>query len=330
VMSDLNGFVSQFTRPNFAGFTDSRIWVYGFTIAVVASIETLLCIEATDRLDPLKRYTPTNHELKAQGIGNIVSGFLGGLPITSVIVRSSANVNAGARTKISTIVHGTLILVCVAAVPFLLNKIPLAALAAILLLTGYKLTRPALYKHMWKAGFYQFAPFIVTILAIVFTDLLKGVALGMVFSIFFILRENLKSPYFFKREEHHDGDLIHIKLAQEVSFLNKAAIKLTLEKLPENSYVIIDANETVYIDHDVLELIREFQTYKAAERNIRLELIGFNSETNLNNTLSKQHVFSEHTEESREEMLDSGHPASRYKELVESLKSGKAKKAEIK
>lgn len=322
VMSDFNGFIAQFTQPDLNGFLDSRVWVYGFTVAIVASIETLLCIEATDRLDPQKRYTPTNRELKAQGIGNIVSSFLGGLPMTSVIVRSSANVNAGAKTKLSTIAHGTLILVSAGTIPFLLNKIPLAVLASILLLTGYKLTRPALYKKMWASGMYQFIPFIVTIVAIVFTDLLKGVALGMVISIFFILRENLKTPYFFQRKEYQEGDIIHINLAQEVSFLNKAAIKMTLENLPENSYVIIDATDTAYIDHDVLELIKEFQEIKTKEKNIRLELVGFKPEYKVENTLSSQHVFSEPADDNSGEVAIVK-SRQQYKELVMKLKGGK-------
>lgn len=321
ITSDFNGFLSQFVQPDLKGFLDSRVWVYGFTIAIVASIETLLCIEATDRLDPQKRYTPTNRELKAQGIGNIVSSFLGGLPMTSVIVRSSANVNSGAKTKLSTIAHGALILISAAAIPFLLNKIPLAVLASILLVTGYKLTRPALYKKMWKSGFYQFVPFIVTIVAIVFTDLLKGVALGMVISIFFILRENLKSPYFFKRTQHKEGDIVHIKLSQEVSFLNKAAIKQTLEHLPENGYVIIDASNTVYIDHDVLELISEFKEIKAKEKGIRIELIGFKPEYKLENTLENQHVYSEVRE--LNEPADISATSHQYKELIDKLKGNK-------
>lgn len=296
VTQGIEGFIGQFSQPNFSGFANPQVWVMGITIAIVASIETLLCLEAVDRIDPLKRYSPTNRELKAQGLGNIVSGFLGGLPITSVIVRSSANVNAGAKTRLSAITHGVMLLLCAALIPALLNRIPLAALAAILLLTGYKLARPALFKKWWASGIYQFIPFIVTILAIVFTDLLKGVALGMVFSIFFILRENLKFAYFFERKKYEDGDIIHINLAQEVSFLNKAAIKMTLEHLPENSYVIIDASKTNFIDHDVVELIKEFHLEKAAERGIKLELVGFSPEYGVQNTLVS-HVYSEHQDE---------------------------------
>lgn len=294
VASGINGFLSQFTLPDVKGFASPKVWTLGATLAIVASIETLLCIEAVDRFDPHRGFTPPNHELKAQGVGNILCGLIGGLPLTSVIVRSSANVNAGARTKLSCITHGTLLLVCAAAIPFLLNKIPLAALAAILILTGYKLANPALFRRWWASGWRQFIPFTATVVGVVLTDLLVGVALGLVVSIFFLLRENLKSPYFFQRREYVEGDIIHIHLAQEVSFLNKAAIKLTLENLPTGSYVIIDAAETVYIDHDVLELIREFRDIKAAERNIRLELVGFKEEYNIDNTLNKQHVFLEH------------------------------------
>ena len=291
----LAGFFSQFTLPDFGGLADRRVWTYGLTIAVVASIETLLCIEAVDTLDPHKRYTPPNHELKAQGVGNILNGLVGGLPITSVIVRSSANVNAGAYTKLSCVAHGVLLLVCAAAIPSLLNMIPLAVLAAILILTGYKLANPALVKRWWARGLHQFVPFAVTVLGVVLTDLLVGVALGLVVSVAFILRENQKSAYFFRREKYREGDIIHIHLAQEVTFLNKAAIKLTLEHLPPGGYVIIDASDTVYIDHDVLELVREFGEVKAPERGIRLELVGFRDGYRVANTLDA-HIQIEHTE----------------------------------
>lgn len=315
VPANVGDFFAQFTLPNLSGFTNSRVWVHGLTIAVVASIETLLCLEAVDRLDPLKRYSPTNRELKAQGVGNIVSGLIGGLPITSVIVRSSANVNSGAKTKISTIFHGSLLLICAGSIPFILNKIPLAVLAAILLLTGYKLAKPALFKKWYAAGFYQFIPFFVTVTAIVFTDLLLGVALGMVISIFFILRENLKSPYFFRHKEHLSGEIIHINLAQEVSFLNKAAIKLTLENLPADSYVIIDASEAVYIDHDVLELIKEFTEIKAVERGIRVERVGFKPEYKIDNTLNRQFVYSEGAAAEPAVVVD-GIPRRQHQELI--------------
>lgn len=275
VSDSIAGFFQQFTLPDLKGFTNPKVWQAGVVIAVVASIETLLCIEATDKLDPYKRYTPADRELKAQGIGNIVSGLLGGLPITSVIVRSSANVNAGARTKRATIIHGVLLLVCVAAIPLLLNLIPKAALAAILIFTGYKLCRPSVFKHMWKGGFTQFIPFIATIVGVVGLDLLKGVGIGLLISIFYILRQNIRIPYYYQRSSFTNGELIKITLAQEVSFLNKASIKETLNNLPSDSNIIIDASETQYVDFDVLELIREFSNTRAKDKNIKMSLTGF-------------------------------------------------------
>jgi MFS superfamily sulfate permease-like transporter len=246
-------------------------------------------------MDVQKRYTDTNVELKAQGIGNVISALLGGLPMTSVVVRTSANANAGAKSKISTVIHGVLLLISVLTIPVLLNKIPFATLAAVLLLIGYKLAKPSIFNHFWKQGKYQFVPFIATFGAVVFLDLLKGVALGMVISIIFVLKGNIKRAYNFRKEEYKDGDVIHIDLAQEVSFLNKAAIKSTLTSIPENSNVIINAAETVYIAHDVLDLIKEFKKNRAKDKNIKVKLIGFKKEYNLENTGEEEkHVFVGH------------------------------------
>ncbi len=295
VPTTLEEFKQIIVTPNFSGITNPQVWIVGLTIAIVASIETLLCIEASDRMDVHKRYTDTNVELKAQGIGNIVSSLLGGLPMTSVVVRSSANNNAGAKSKMSAIIHGVLLLVSVLTIPLILNKIPLATLAAILILVGYKLAKPATFKHFWDNGKYQFIPFIVTLLAVVFLDLLKGVALGIIISIIFILRGNLKRAYSFRKEEYVDGDVIHIDLAQEVSFLNKSAIKLTLNEIPENSRVIINAHDTVYIAHDILDLIREFKATRAKDENIKVKLKGFKKEYQLeNSTEGQNHVTIEH------------------------------------
>ncbi len=295
VPTSLEDFQSIFMFPDFRAITNSQVWVVALTIAIVASIESLLCIEAADRLDPQKRFTDTNNELKAQGVGNIVSSLLGGLPMTSVVVRTSANINSGAKTKMFAIVHGALLLISVVAIPVILNKIPLATLAAVLLMVGYKLAKPATIMHFWHKGKYQFVPFIATLLAVVFLDLLKGVALGMVISIIFVLRGNLKRAYYFRKEEYEDGDIIHIDLAQEVSFLNKAAIKLTLSNLPENSNVIINASDTVYIAHDVIDLIKEFTKINAVEKNINVTLIGFEEVYELDNTqYENNHVFMEH------------------------------------
>ncbi len=284
VPTSLEEFKSIIITPDFSAITNSKVWIVAVTIAVVASIETLLCIEAADRMDVQKRYTNTNIELKAQGIGNIVSSLLGGLPMTSVVVRTSANNDAGAKSKMSTIVHGLLLLVSVLAIPSLLNKIPLATLAAVLLLVGYKLANPKTIKHFWGKGKYQFVPFIATFVAVVLTDLLKGVALGMIISIVFVLKGNMKRAYNFRNEEYSDGDIIHIDLAQEVSFLNKAAIKTTLAAIPENSKVVINATDTVYIAHDVLDLIKEFKKIRSKEGNIKVKLVGFKDAYELENS----------------------------------------------
>lgn len=278
VPSSFDEFVGQFKLPDFTMVTNPKVWIVAATIAAVASIETLLCIEAADKMDPLKRYTNTNIELFAQGAGNILSGLIGGIPMTSVIVRTSANVNSGGRTKIAAITHGVFLLIAVLAIPTILNKIPLACLAAILLMIGYKLASPKVFKHMWHSGKYQFTPFIITVVAVVFTDLLKGVGIGLVVSVFFILRANLKLAYFFKKEDYHEGETITLELAQEVSFLNKAAIKQTLGHLPTNSKLIVDASNTFYIDHDVLELIKDFLRIGSKDKNIKVELIGFKEE----------------------------------------------------
>lgn len=295
IPSSLEEFKQIIVTPNFSSITNPKVWIVGLTIAIVASIETLLCIEAADRMDAHKRYTDTNVELKAQGIGNIISSLLGGLPMTSVVVRTSANNNAGAKSKMSAIIHGILLLLSVLTIPTILNKIPLATLAAILLLVGYKLAKPATFKHFWKNGKYQFIPFIATLLAVVFMDLLKGVALGIIISVIFILKGNLKRAYSFRKQEYADGDIIHIDLAQEVSFLNKAAIKSTLNDIPENSEVIINAQDTVYIAHDVLDLIKEFKKIRAKEENIKVKLIGFKKAYDLLNTGEEgKHIFVEH------------------------------------
>ena len=277
-------FSNMIVTPNFSALSNSKVWMVGLTIAIVASIETLLCIEAADRMDVQRRYTDTNVELKAQGIGNIISSLLGGLPMTSVVVRTSANSNAGAKSKMSAILHGVLLLISVLTIPVILNKIPLATLAAVLLLVGYKLANPKIIVHFWKKGKYQFVPFMATFFAVVFLDLLKGVALGMIISAIFVLKGNMKRAYKFRKEEYQEGDIIHIELAQEISFLNKSAIKTTLNDLPANSKVVINASETVYIAHDVLDLIYEFHTIKSKELNIKVKLVGFKSEYNLENS----------------------------------------------
>lgn len=268
-------FKSLITFPQFSGILNPKVWILGVTIAVVASIETLLCIEAADKMDDKKRITDTNLELKAQGIGNIVSSFIGGLPVTSVVVRTTANVTSGATSKLSAIIHGGLLLISVLSIPFLLNKIPLATLAGVLLIVGYKLANPEKLKHFWKKGKYQAIPFIITVIAVVGLDLLKGVGLGLAISIIFLLFGNMKRAYYFSREELEDADEIRIDLAEEVSFLNKAAIKKTLKNIKSNSKVIINAKKTSYISDDVIDLISDFANARAKEDNIEVLLEGF-------------------------------------------------------
>ncbi|MEN9322896.1 MAG: hypothetical protein RL699_676 [Bacteroidota bacterium] len=295
--SSMDEFVNVLVTPDFSAILNTKVWVVGITIAIVASIETLLCIEAADTMDPHKRFTDTNVELKAQGIGNCLSALLGGLPMTSVVVRTTANLNAGAKSKMSAVIHGVLLLLSVLLIPVLLNKIPFATLAAILLLIGYKLAKPSLFTHFWQLGKYQFLPFISTFLAVVFLDLLKGVALGIVVSIAFIVRGNMKRAYVLRKEAVHEGDIIHIDLAQEVSFLNKASIKATLAAIPPHTKVIINASETIYIAHDVLDLIRDFKKINAKESHIKVKLIGFKSEYAIDNTGEEEkHVYVERKE----------------------------------
>ncbi|MEC5172550.1 MFS superfamily sulfate permease-like transporter [Chryseobacterium nepalense] len=275
VPQSLDDFKNLITTPDFNGFMNPKVWIAGATIAIVASIETLLCIEASDRLDVQRRITDTNLELKAQGIGNLVSSFIGGLPMTSVVVRSSANANAGATSKMSTIIHGILLLICVLSIPVILNLIPLSTLAAVLIMVGYKLAKPATFKHFWQLGKFQFIPFVATVIAVVATDLLKGVGIGLAISVFYILQGNMKRAYYLSREKLDDADEITIKLAEEVSFLNKAAIKKTLKNIKPNSTVTIDARGTSYIATDVLEMIQDFANIRAKEEDINVELLGF-------------------------------------------------------
>jgi MFS superfamily sulfate permease-like transporter len=272
MISSAQDLGNELRFPAFDQFTNPSLYVVAFTIAIIASLETLLSVEAVDKLDPHKRRTPNNRELKAQGVGNIIAGLLGGIPMTAVIVRSSANIAAGGQTKMSAFVHGIFLLLSVLFLAGFLNQIPLSALAAVLLIVGFKLTKPVLYKAQLKLGHEQFIPFIVTILAILFTDLLVGILIGLAVGIFYILKANYKSPYFYHKEEQRDKDIIRIKLSEHVSFLNKASIVLTLEHMPHNSHVIIDGENSEYIDYDVLEAIQAFKE-TAHERNITVEVL---------------------------------------------------------
>mgnify|MGYP003908088257 CR=1 FL=1 len=260
--------------PDFSKFfADIRIWRDGIVIGMLATLETLLCIEAIDKLDRRGRTTPVNRELFAQGIGNIICGFLGAIPITAVVVRGAANVDAGARTKLSAFTHGLFLLLAVVLIPFLLNRIPYASLSAILLVTGYNLTKPKLYRSMFNLGWTQFLPFILTIVVILFTDLLIGVSIGLLLSIYFIIRNNYKEEYKISKKELNGILTEYIKLNTNVTFLNKVNLKKVLDEVPRNSILTIDGSECNFIDYDVLEVISEFEN-KAKDRNIDLHLIG--------------------------------------------------------
>lgn len=281
VAKNTNDFLSFFTFPNFGAITNILVWKTAAVIAVVASLETLLCVEATDKLDPEKSITPTNRELKAQGVGNILSGLIGGLPITQVIVRSSANIQSGGKTKMSAIIHGFFILGFVALLPEVLNLVPRASLAAILLIVGYKLANPATFKEMWAEGKSQFIPFIVTIFFIVFKDLLWGVGIGLVVAIFEILYLNYKKPYLVDADLVKDNKQFHFQLAEDVTFLHKANILETLNKVPNGSKVIIDGKKSISIHPDVREIIRDFETH-AQYSDITVDIINFKEGTQPN------------------------------------------------
>ena len=275
VSESLGSFFQLLTQPDFTQIANPAVYIAAITLAVVASLETLLNLDAVDKLDTYQRLSPPNRELCAQGIGNIACGMLGGLPVTSVIIRGSVNVNAGSRTKMSAIIHGMLLLFCVLIVPAYLNRIPLACLAAILLTTGFKLAGLKLFRQMWKGGVYQFLPFILTLVAIVATDLLIGVVIGMVVSLLFILKSNLTQPIRQIMEQHVSGPVLRIELANQVSFLNKASLENALRSIPKNGSAILDARNTDYIDPDLLDFVREFKETTAPALDIRLQLQGF-------------------------------------------------------
>ncbi len=276
VANNLKDFFSFFTFPDFSAISNLKVWETAVVLAIVASLETLLCVEATDKMDPLKRVTPTNRELKAQGLGNIVSGFVGGLPITQVIVRSSANIAFGGKTKMSAILHGIFLLISALTIAGWLNMIPLASLAAILIMVGYKLAKPSLFRKMYKLGWEQFVPFMVTIVAILLTDLLKGITAGLIVGGFYALLHSYRNSHYMKETiTTEDGiQTYHLVLAEEVSFFNKANVMKELECIPENSKVIIDFSNSKSVAYDVLELIRDYEI-NARNKNITVEKIKF-------------------------------------------------------
>jgi len=276
VPENLAGFFSQFTLPDFSSITNFEVWKIAIVMAVVASLETLLSVEATDKMDPDKRLTPTNRELKAQGLGNVISGLIGGLPITQVIVRSSANIAFGAKSKMSAILHGVFLLISALTIASLLNMVPLASLAAILLMVGYKLAKPSLFSKMYKLGWEQFVPFTATVIAILASDLLKGITIGLLFGLFYTLRHSYRNSYHMKDVvTSEEGNRVHqIVLAEEVSFFNKASILNALNSIPKNSKVVIDCTNSKSIAYDVVELIKDFEI-NAKTKNIELQKINF-------------------------------------------------------
>ncbi len=273
IPENASSFMAQFSLPNFRGITNPEIWITAFTLALVASLETLLCVEATDKLDPEKRITPTNRELLAQGTGNMISGMIGGLPITQVIVRSSANIQSGGKTKMSAIIHGFFLLISVILIPRLLNMIPLSVLAAILFMVGFKLAKPALFKSMYNLGWKQFVPFAVTVFGIILTDLLVGIGLGLLVGIVVILLKSYQNSHFLHIEDRSNGKhKIKMTLAEEVTFFNKGAILKELDRLPRDTYLEINLLKTRYLDHDIIEILEDFGI-KAKERNIDIKLV---------------------------------------------------------
>lgn len=277
VASSLGDFASFFTHPDFSQMAQPLVIKTALVMAIIASLETLLCVEATDKLDPHKRVTPTNRELKAQGLGNIVSGLIGGLPITQVIVRSSANITFGAHTKASAVLHGFWLLLSAITIASLLNMIPLASLASILIMVGYKLAKPSLFKQMYALGWEQFVPFVVTIAAIVFTDLLTGIGLGLLVAVFFTLHHSYRNSHYIKqtRSNEEGREVYHLVLAEEVSFFNKASILEVLASIPPDSKVVIDCTNSKSIAYDVVEFIQDYQQ-QAKLKNIAVETIRFN------------------------------------------------------
>ncbi|MCA9263775.1 MAG: sulfate transporter [Planctomycetales bacterium] len=311
VAETVSGFLGFFVFPDFSQWLNPAIYVGGLTIAIVASLETLLNLEAVDKLDKHRRHSPPSRELIAQGVGNVTAGLIGGLPVTSVIVRGSVNINAGSRSKRSAIFHGVLLLTCVVLLPTYLNFIPLSALAAILLVTGYKLASPELFRQMWSEGRYQFIPFIVTLVSIVATDLLIGILVGLGISLLFILNSNLRRPIRRIVETHLAGDILHIELANQVSFLNRAALDKVFNDAKEGSHVLIDASVTDYIDPDILSLIRDFKHTIAPARGVTVSTRGFRDKYQLRDEIQ----FADY---STRELQDRATPA----QVLEILREG--------
>ncbi len=310
VPKDVGAFIGFLQFPNFSQLANPAVYTAAVTIAIVATLETLLNLEAVDKIDPDQRHAPPNRELIAQGIGNVTAGLIGGLPMTSVIVRSSVNINAGGRTKLSAILHGVLLLLCVLLLPTWLNQIPLAALAAILIMTGLKLANPRLLRQMWAEGRAQFLPFAVTVIAIILTDLLVGILIGLGVAVCFILHSNLRRPLRQVMEKHIGGEVLRIELGNQMSFLNRASLEKVLHSVPRGGRVLLDARHTDYIDPDILDLIEDFRTTTSAAHGVQLSLVGFKARY-----LLKDHI--QYVDFSNREVQSSLTPARVLKILQE-------------
>ena len=272
--------------PEFSRIADPAVWTTAVTLAIVASLETLLSLEAVDRLDPQRRISPPNRELVAQGVGNMVSGAIGGLPVTSVIVRSSANVTAGGQTRLSAMVHGLLLLLGVVFFAALLNQIPLAALAVVLIFVGLKLTPPSLWRAMWRAGYSQFIPFAATIAAVVVTDLLKGTLIGLAVGVVFAIRQQQQGAVVVVS----DARRVLIRITKDLTFLNKARLKEVLTEIEDGATVIIDRSVVDFVDDDIEEILLDFED-NAAERGIRVQMQLSPAELERREQLEATHVL---------------------------------------
>ncbi len=303
-----------FTSPDYSAISNPLVWKTGLTLAIVASLETLLNIEATDKIDPEGRTTPTNRELLAQGVGNIFSGVLGGLPLTSVIVRSSVNISSGAKTKLSAIFHGAFLFLFILLFPQILTKIPLSALAAILIVSGFKLVSIKDFKVFYNKGLDQFIAFTVTVLAIVFTDLLFGVIIGLVVAVFFILRSNFKNPFSFVREEYQNRKILKLELSQQVSFFHKAALEYTISKVKENSHILIDGTRTDFLDTDIKEKLQSYREFGVPEKHVNFSFTGFHKKHHIKDAINFPYVLTK-------ELLEKLTPD----DVIEILKKGNSR-----
>lgn len=330
IANGLQGFQQFLVFPDFSLWSNPQIYMGALLIAMVSSLETLFSLEAADRIDPQQRQSPPNRELFAQGIGNIVAGMFGGLPVASTIVRSSVNINAGGQTKLSTILYGFLLFICFLLVPQILNLIPLSCLAGILLITGFKLASPTLIKKTYHEGPYQFAPYIITVMAIVFIDVVIGLIVGIVISIIFILYNNMKRPLSRIWEKHIGGKVMKIELANQVCFLNRAVIKQALQEIPRGSFALIDGRNTFYIDPDVLSMLREFESTTAPARGINLSLRGFSEKYQLNYQLKNEIQYVDYSARDLQEQLTPQKVLSLLREGNERFRTGSILRRDLK